>query len=122
MLLDTLPAVDSKTNCPDLEASLGKGCGDANARFVGQSLRLSHNIKLAVARYIVPWQEMLDWRYNLEQRALILMQAFTWNGFEDGTTWLGGLWAGRTTQQGDFATVVYRAQLYGFNAVRIPFR
>lgn len=35
---------------------------------------------------------------------------------------MGGLWAGKTTQQGDFATVVYRAQLYGFNAVRIPFR
>ena len=28
----------------------------------------------------------------------------------------------RVTQQGDFATVVYRAQLYGFNAIRIPFR
>lgn len=50
------------------------------------------------------------------------MQAFTWNGFEDGTTWLGGLWAGKTSQQGDFATITYRAQLYGFNAVRIPFR
>lgn len=35
---------------------------------------------------------------------------------------MGGLWAGRTTQQGDFATVAYRAQLLGFNAVRIPFR
>ena len=51
-----------------------------------------------------------------------MLQAFTWNGFEDGTTFLGGLWAGKTTQQGDFATVVYRAQLYGFNAIRIPFR
>ena len=51
-----------------------------------------------------------------------LVQAFTWNGFEDGTTWMGGLWAGLTTQQGDFATITYRAQLYGFNAVRIPFR
>lgn len=50
------------------------------------------------------------------------VQAFTWNGFEDGTTFLGGLWAGKTTQQADFATLVYRAQLYGFNAVRIPFR
>ena len=50
------------------------------------------------------------------------MQAFTWNGFEDGTTWMGGLWAGLNTQQGDFATITYRAQLYGFNAVRIPFR
>ena len=52
----------------------------------------------------------------------MMPQAFTWNGFEDGTTWLGGLWAGKTTEQGDFATLVYRAQLYGFNAVRIPFR
>lgn len=53
---------------------------------------------------------------------LLLPQAFTWNGFEDGTTFMGGLWSGRNTQQGDFATVVYRAQLAGFNAIRIPFR
>ena len=33
-------------------------------------------------------------------------QAFTWNGFEDGTTFMGGLWAGRTTQRSDFATMV----------------
>ena len=51
-----------------------------------------------------------------------MLQAFTWNGFEDGTTWLGGMWSGLTTQQGDFATLVYRAQLYGYNAVRVPFR
>ena len=51
-----------------------------------------------------------------------MLQAFTWNGFEDGTTWLGGMWSGLTTQQGDFATLVYRAQLYGFNAVRVSFR
>ena len=53
---------------------------------------------------------------------ILSVQAFTWNGFEDGTTWMGGLWAGLSTQQGDFATITYRAQLYGFNAVRIPFR
>ena len=50
------------------------------------------------------------------------MQAFTWTGFEDGTTFLGGLWNDSTTLGGDFATVVYRAQLLGFNAVRLPFR
>jgi len=50
------------------------------------------------------------------------LQAFTWSGFEDGTTFMGGLWTGRNTQEGDFATLVYRAQLYGFNAVRLPFR
>ena len=60
------------------------------------------------------------WREWLTSHSF--MQAFTWNGFEDGTTWMGGLWAGLSTQQGDFATITYRAQLYGFNAVRIPFR
>ncbi len=52
----------------------------------------------------------------------MVLQAFTWNGFEDGTTFMGGLWAGRNTQQADFATMVYRAQLAGFNAVRLPLR
>lgn len=61
---------------------------------------------------------------QLEQWSLPVtnVQAFTWNGFEDGTTFMGGLWSGRNTQQADFATVVYRAQLAGFNAVRLPFR
>ena len=63
---------------------------------------------------------LLTQHANVQQA--MMPQAFTWNGFEDGTTWLGGLWAGKTTEQGDFATLVYRAQLYGFNAVRIPFR
>ena len=49
-------------------------------------------------------------------------QAFSWYGFNDGSTMVGGLWAGAHTQVGDFATVVYRAQLLGFNAVRLPFR
>lgn len=49
-------------------------------------------------------------------------QAFSWYGFNDGSTMLGGLWGGAHTQVGDFATVVYRAQLLGFNAVRLPFR
>ena len=35
---------------------------------------------------------------------------------------MGGLYTNRTTSQSDFATVVYRAQLLGFNAVRLPFR
>ena len=50
------------------------------------------------------------------------MQAFNWAGFDDGTTFLGGLHINRTTSTSDFATVAYRAQLLGFNAVRIPFR
>ena len=50
------------------------------------------------------------------------MQAFTWGWFDDGTTFVNGLWNDSTTLGGDFATIVYRAQLLGFNAVRLPFR
>ena len=32
------------------------------------------------------------------------------------------LWTDNTTLGGDFATIIYRAQLLGFNAVRLPFR
>ena len=35
---------------------------------------------------------------------------------------MNNLWLDNTTLGGDFATVVYRAQLLGFNAVRLPFR
>ncbi|BDA48966.1 probable major extracellular endoglucanase at N-terminal half [Coccomyxa sp. Obi] len=44
-----------------------------------------------------------------------------WFGFETGTTFLDGLWAGSDSLTMDFATVVYRLQLLGFNAVRLPF-
>ena len=49
-------------------------------------------------------------------------QAFNWGGFEDGSTFLGGLYANTSMGVGDFAMLVYRAQLLGFNAVRLPFR
>ena len=50
------------------------------------------------------------------------MQAFNWGGFDDGSTFLGGLYVNRSIDVGDMAMVVYRAQLLGFNAVRLPFR
>ena len=42
-------------------------------------------------------------------------------GFDDGNTMLDGLWAGSDQLTLDFATVVYRIKLLGFNAVRLPF-
>ena len=50
------------------------------------------------------------------------LQAFNWAGWDDGTTFQGGLYPYRSTLYGDFATAVYRAQLLGFNAVRLPLR
>ena len=42
-------------------------------------------------------------------------------GFDDGNTMLDGLWAGSDQLTLDFATIVYRLQLLGFNSVRLPF-
>ncbi|DBB04409.1 TPA: hypothetical protein ACH3X1_012892 [Trebouxia sp. C0004] len=42
-------------------------------------------------------------------------------GFDDGNTMVDGLWAGSDQLTLDFATIVYRIQLLGFNAVRLPF-
>ncbi|KAK9918033.1 hypothetical protein WJX75_000696 [Coccomyxa subellipsoidea] len=52
----------------------------------------------------------------------IALKAFNWGGFDDGSTFLSGLYGNRSVDVGDMATVVYRAQLLGFNAVRLPFR
>ena len=54
--------------------------------------------------------------------SLQCLQAFNWGGFDDGSTYLGGLYVNRSISVGDMAMVVYRAQLLGFNAVRLPFR
>ena len=58
----------------------------------------------------------------LQALALQCLQAFNWGGFDDGSTFLGGLHVNRSIDVGDMAMVVYRAQLLGFNAVRLPFR
>lgn len=42
-------------------------------------------------------------------------------GFDDGNTMLDGLWAGSDQLTLDFATIVYRIKLLGFNAIRLPF-
>ena len=42
-------------------------------------------------------------------------------GFDDANTMFDGLWGGSDSLAQDWATIVYRIQLLGFNAVRIPF-
>ena len=42
-------------------------------------------------------------------------------GFDDGNTMFDGLWGGSDSLAQDWATIVYRIQLLGFNAIRIPF-
>ena len=53
------------------------------------------------------------------------LHGFNWAGFnyiQYGMEFFEGLQEGTSTGTGDFATVVYRQQLLGFNLVRIPFR
>jgi len=62
---------------------------------------------------------------NSVTHAPVDLHGFNWAGFnyiQYGMEFFEGLHEGRDTATGDFATVVYRQQLLGFNLVRIPFR
>ena len=50
----------------------------------------------------------------------VALKGFNWFGFNNGQTMLDGLWSNNALS-GDFATVVRRQKLLGFNAVRLPF-
>jgi len=50
----------------------------------------------------------------------IQLKGFNWFGFNNGQTMVDGLWSNKALS-GDFATVVRRQKLLGFNAVRLPF-
>ncbi len=48
------------------------------------------------------------------------LKGVNWFGFNNQSTMVDGLW-GSDTMTADFATVVYRMQLLGCNAIRLPF-
>lgn len=49
------------------------------------------------------------------------LKGVNWFGFNNQSTMVDGLWGGSDSLSYDFATVVHRMQLLGFNAVRLPF-
>lgn len=49
------------------------------------------------------------------------LKGANWFGFNNQSTMVDGLWGGPDSISFDFATVVHRLQLLGFNAVRLPF-
>jgi hypothetical protein len=51
----------------------------------------------------------------------VFLMGVNWFGFDCGATMADGLWGGRDAVAQDFANVVYRIKLLGFNAVRLPF-
>ena len=57
---------------------------------------------------------------GVDGRPLYLM-GLNWFGFDCGATMADGLWGGKDATAQDFANVVYRFKLLGFNAVRLPF-
>lgn len=50
----------------------------------------------------------------------VQLKGVNWFGFNNGSTMVDGLWNSGALAS-DFATIVYRMQLLGFNAVRLPF-
>jgi Cellulase (glycosyl hydrolase family 5) len=52
---------------------------------------------------------------------VIELKAVNWFGFNNQSTMVDGLWNSSDSTSFDFATVVYRMQLLGFNAIRLPF-
>ena len=57
---------------------------------------------------------------GIDGKELYLM-GINWFGFDCGATMADGLWGGRDAVAQDFANVVYRIKLLGFNSVRLPF-
>lgn len=51
----------------------------------------------------------------------IELKGVNWFGFNNQSTMVDGIWGGPDSLSYDFATVVHRMQLLGFNAVRLPF-
>ena len=51
----------------------------------------------------------------------VFLMGINWFGFDCGATMTDGLWGGRDAVAQDFANVVYRIKLLGFNSVRLPF-
>ena len=51
----------------------------------------------------------------------VQLKGVNWFGFNNGDTMVDGLWQTPDPLAFDFATIVYRMQLLGFNAIRLPF-
>jgi aryl-phospho-beta-D-glucosidase BglC (GH1 family) len=82
--------------------------------FQHEALAQAINIQTSPSAYI-------QQQYKRRDKAVPSnLKGFSWFGFNTGNTMVEGLW-GRTALSTDFATVVYRQQLLGFNAVRLPF-
>ncbi|GAX78958.1 hypothetical protein CEUSTIGMA_g6398.t1 [Chlamydomonas eustigma] len=51
----------------------------------------------------------------------LFLKGANWFGFNNGQTMVDGLWNPADAFTYDFATIIYRWQLLGFNAIRLPF-
>lgn len=56
-----------------------------------------------------------------DEGKVVELKGVNWFGFNNQSTMVDGLWGGADSVAYDFATVVHRLQLLGFNAVRLPF-
>lgn len=51
----------------------------------------------------------------------VILRGINWFGFNNQQTMVDGLWNNTSPVAYDFATIVYRMRLLGFNAIRLPF-
>jgi hypothetical protein len=67
------------------------------------------------------WWRWLFSPFGSRPPSLLLHLIHPFHAKNHSTTFIDGLWAGTNGLTADFATVVYRLQLLGFNAIRLPF-
>ena len=51
----------------------------------------------------------------------VKLKGLSWFGFNNRGTFFDGFWSKPDALRQDFATIIYRWQLLGFNTIRIPF-
>ncbi|RYF08132.1 MAG: hypothetical protein EOO40_08025, partial [Deltaproteobacteria bacterium] len=85
-------------------------CGTAPSSTLQETHSTTPSQSLAVAR-----GQLVD-----GSGKTVSLHGFNWFGFNNGGTMVDGVWGGPAVGL-DFATVAYRQQLLGFNAVRLPF-
>ncbi|BDA42796.1 probable major extracellular endoglucanase [Coccomyxa sp. Obi] len=69
----------------------------------------------------LPALKLVDNQFvNADTGSPVALKGMSWFGFNNGQTMVDGFYAGSTFQVADFKTIVFRQQLLGFNAVRLP--
>lgn len=87
---------------------------------MAQGTMLAIALLIAMLTSAAPTVEAVPYQVEGIMANGIALKGVNWFGFNNGGTMVDGLWGGPGLMS-DFATVVWRQKLLGFNAVRLPF-